>query len=128
MDAVCKRLSIVRGLQYPTATDLPDAQQRHAELQRVMLLLYDRVSILAKESQTHPNNIYLNGALNRDTSAPLATTLLRAPPPPSEILFCHSDAPPDHPPPHHRGHHQQPPPSSSSVMMMMQMPPPHWQG
>jgi hypothetical protein len=86
LNNVWEKLPVVHGIHYPTETDVPDIHQRHAEMQRVMIVLYDRISAAARELNICPDALYVNGYLNR--SANLSSTLQYASPS-DRLLFIH---------------------------------------
>ena len=53
-------LPTLQGICYPTSIDKPDEMDRQAEIIRILISLYDRVSAMARMRNVPPDDIYKN--------------------------------------------------------------------
>ena len=82
LDEVWLTLPSAHDLAYPTASDCPDVVFRQAELLRLMIVLYDRVSAMARQEGISPDAIYHSGLLEQQQPPPHQPAPWPSPQPP----------------------------------------------
>ena len=60
LDEIWLKLPQVDGVNYPTKSNIPNEFDRQAELLKMMIVLYEKVSTVAMQTMSSPDDIYTN--------------------------------------------------------------------
>lgn len=61
LDDIWYKLPQVDGVNYPTKTNIPDVFDRQAQLLKIMIVLYEKVSTVAMKNKSSPDDVYSHG-------------------------------------------------------------------